>query len=100
MNRFAQTAQIGYALAGAGLFAGFMQVFVFPPLQRRFRLAPFSTALISIWPFAYAVLPVLGALAHVGLRADGSLGDTAEAMVRVGVAVALGMSRVACMAFS
>jgi len=51
------------------------------------------------------MLPILGALARIGFQEgeggnDGTMSDTAESLVRVGVAGALMLSRIACMAFS
>ncbi|KDQ14707.1 hypothetical protein BOTBODRAFT_32469 [Botryobasidium botryosum FD-172 SS1] len=94
------TAQIGYALAGAGLFAGFFQLVIFPSLQRRFDNVPFMTCLMGIWPAAVLVIPLLGVVARLGLNPDGTISPEGESSIRVGIAGALMMSRVACMSFS
>lgn len=52
-------ADIGTALSLSGLSAVGFQLLLFPPLQRRAGTVPLYRALMSLWPFVFALFPVM-----------------------------------------
>ena len=76
-----------------------------PHLLRRFDHAKMYNVCVAIYPYVYLLLPLLNLVARNGLvegvdgAPDGVTPGT-KALLWLGIAVLLGMARVACLAFS
>lgn len=75
-----------------------------PYLLRRFDHAKMYNTCVAIFPYAYLLLPTLNLIARSGAvpGADGVLGVTpgTKALLWLGIAALLGLTRIACLAFS
>ncbi|OSD01624.1 MFS general substrate transporter [Trametes coccinea BRFM310] len=94
--------QIGYALSISGLISILLQLFCMPFLLRRFDHARMYNFCMGLWPFCFVLLPGLNFLARWGAvdPLAGELAPATEALVWVGIAVILSISRTAALAFS
>ncbi|KAH6918730.1 major facilitator superfamily domain-containing protein [Coprinopsis sp. MPI-PUGE-AT-0042] len=82
------TSKIGYALSIAGLISIFLQISFMPTVLRKFDTAKVYNFCMWMWPLCYLLLPVLHILLH------------SKYLLWVSIAVLLGISRVACLAYS
>lgn len=90
-----QTRSIGIALASSGLLAGLLQVFFMPRVLRKFehpRIFHFS---LSVWPYAFALLPALNlAVRHTTASAY------APCVLWTGIVLILSIARVGFLGYS
>ncbi|KAG9089824.1 hypothetical protein FRC06_001373 [Ceratobasidium sp. 370] len=98
-------SQIGYALASSGMIAATMQAGIMPILLRRWKASTLFKACMLVWPFAFALLPILNLIARLGSRvSDSGVGRTLEpsalTMVWIGIGIAQCLSKISCLAFS
>ncbi|PFH50071.1 hypothetical protein AMATHDRAFT_146091 [Amanita thiersii Skay4041] len=91
-------SQIGYSLAVAGSISASIQLLFLPHLLRTFNNAKLYDFCNCLWLLAFACLPILNLIA----RNDTGLlpAATARALVWLGVALVLGVSRIGCLAYS
>ncbi|KZT54505.1 MFS general substrate transporter [Calocera cornea HHB12733] len=90
-------AQIGYCLAGAGLVGANIHLWMFPKFARRFGMSMYPWLLALLIPM-FVGAPILNRLA----RAVGSgetRGEIVAGLTYPGVAVLLGLGRLAAMVF-
>lgn len=95
-----QPAQIGNALSAAGIFGISVQLFVFPPLQRRVRNTFLYTIFFSMWPLVFGLFPLVSLAARWGKLEDGTLSNAAQSGVLVGISLILAIAKIACMSFA
>ncbi|KAG9127535.1 hypothetical protein FRC07_012551 [Ceratobasidium sp. 392] len=98
-------SQIGYALACSGMIAASMQAGIMPTLLRRWKASTLFKACMLVWPFAFALLPILNLIARLGSRvSDSGIGRTLEpstlTIVWMGIGMAQCLSKLSCLAFS
>ncbi|OBZ75636.1 hypothetical protein A0H81_04450 [Grifola frondosa] len=94
-------SQIGYSLATSGAIAACLQLFCMPYLLRRFDHAKMYNFCMSLWPYCFVLLPGLNLIARTGVdEATGALRPATQAMVWLGIACLLTVTRIACLAFS
>ncbi|KAL5511682.1 hypothetical protein ACEPAH_4900 [Sanghuangporus vaninii] len=95
-------SQIGYALAVAGISSALIQIIFMPVLLRRISCAKLYMVCMGIWPLAFLLLPPLNWIARTGISefAESTLAPHIRLLVWFGIAAALALSRVACLAFS
>ncbi|KAF8636621.1 hypothetical protein AX17_003431 [Amanita inopinata Kibby_2008] len=94
-------AQIGYSLAVAGSISAGIQLFFLPSLLRTFNNAKLYHFCISLWPMSFAILPLLNVVAKNGVDlGSGFVPATTDAIIWVGIALTLGISRIGCLAYS
>jgi len=89
-------AEIGYCLAGAGLCGGFIQIVIFPRLERRFGI-PMFPRLQAILILMFAGAPVLNWLVSL-YGTDRERGDVVPGTF-VGAMTLLLLGRIAAMIF-
>jgi hypothetical protein len=91
-------------LATSGAIAAGLQLFFMPYLLRRFDHAKMYNTCVAIYPYVYLLLPLLNIVARQGtvVGDDGVEGVTpgTKALLWLGIAILLGMARIACLAFS
>lgn len=93
--------EIGYSLAVSGFTSAGLQLFIMPWLLRTFNLDTMYRRCISIFPFAYASLPMLNYVARMGVDENGVVVvPWVKTAVWAGTVVVLAMSRIAVLAFS
>ncbi|TDL24544.1 MFS general substrate transporter [Rickenella mellea] len=100
--------EIGYALAISGVSGAIIQLFVFPPMQRRYGCIGLYRRVMFIWPVAYAMFPLINFIARHSMPDLGddflqqSLGATIPAgfIVWTCIACLLIAVRVAWMSYS
>ncbi|KIK24939.1 hypothetical protein PISMIDRAFT_677717 [Pisolithus microcarpus 441] len=93
-------SKIGWSLAISGGISSGLQMFFMPYLLRTFDCAKMYVFSMGMWPFAYFCLPFLNLIARWGSTEDGELNANAAAVLWVGIAIALGLSRIGVLAFS
>ena len=75
-----------------------------PSLIRRYDHAKMYNVFVAIYPWVYLFLPLLNLVARHGaiVGADGIEGVTpgTKTLLWLGIAIVLGMGRVACLSFS
>lgn len=93
-------SQIGYSLATSGAIGAAIQLCIMSYLLRTFDSAKMYCFCISIWPYTFLVLPILNLIARAGLdETTGELGTTTVALLWVGIAFVLMLTKVACLAY-
>lgn len=93
-------SKIGWSLSISGGISSALQIFFMPYLLRTFDCAKMYLFSMSVWPFAYLCFPFLNLIARWGLTEDGQLDANTAAILWVGIAIALGLSRIGVLAFS
>ncbi|KAH7909720.1 major facilitator superfamily domain-containing protein [Hygrophoropsis aurantiaca] len=94
-------SQIGYSLATAGAIAAAIQLFIMSYLLRTFDCAKMYNFCMSLWPYTFALLPILNFIARRGLdETTGNLNTTAVALLWLGIAIVLGISKIGALAYS
>ncbi|KAG6832687.1 hypothetical protein H0H92_012259 [Tricholoma furcatifolium] len=93
-------SQIGYSLAVAGAISAGIQLLFMPTLLRTFKITNFYTFCMAIWPLTFAALPFLNLLARKELAGSVLGSFQAGKQIWSGVALVLGLSRVASLAYS
>lgn len=94
------TSQIGYSLAIAGAIGAAIQLCIMSYLLRTFDSAKMYNFCMALWPYTFLVLPILNLIARAGLdETTGELGTTIVALLWVGIAFVLMLSKVACLAY-
>ncbi|KAH7929785.1 MFS general substrate transporter [Leucogyrophana mollusca] len=94
-------SQIGYSLATAGAIAAAIQLFIMSYLLRTFDCAKMYNFCMGLWPYTFALLPVLNLIARSGLdETTGELNATTISLLWIGIAVVLGISKVGALAYS
>ncbi|KAG2752160.1 MFS general substrate transporter [Suillus brevipes Sb2] len=94
-------SQIGYSLATAGAIAAAIQLCIMSYLLRTFDSAKMYNFCMALWPYTFLVLPILNLIARAGLdETTGELGPTVVALLWVGIAFVLMVSKVASLAYS
>ncbi|KAG1882948.1 major facilitator superfamily domain-containing protein [Suillus subluteus] len=93
-------SQIGYSLATSGAIGATIQLCIMSYLLRTFDSAKMYSFCISIWPYTFLVLPILNLIARAGLdETTGELGTTTVALLWVGIAFVLMLTKVCCLAY-
>ncbi|KAG1858426.1 major facilitator superfamily domain-containing protein [Suillus subalutaceus] len=93
-------SQIGYSLATSGAIGATIQLCIMSYLLRTFDSAKMYSFCISIWPYPFLVLPILNLIARAGLdETTGELGTTTVALLWVGIAFVLMLTKVCCLAY-
>ncbi|EPQ58389.1 MFS general substrate transporter [Gloeophyllum trabeum ATCC 11539] len=92
-------SEIGYSLATCGSLAACVQLFLLPVVLRRFDTARVYTFCMGLWPCVFLMMPLLNAIARSGLQ-DDEVSVDAKALVWIGVAIMLALSRLGCLAYS
>ncbi|KNZ75358.1 putative peptide/nitrate transporter [Termitomyces sp. J132] len=97
-----QASQIGYSLATAGAISAGIQLLFLPTLLRTFDTTQFYSFCMGMWPLTFAILPFLNLLARYDFDdvGTGLVPTETRAKIWVGIAIVLGLSRVACLAYS
>ncbi|KAI6118743.1 major facilitator superfamily domain-containing protein [Pisolithus croceorrhizus] len=93
-------SKIGMALAIAGCISSTLQLFFMPYLLRKFDCAKMYLFSMSMFPFVYFCLPFLNLIALWGSTEDGNVDTRVVAILWVGIAVTLGLSKIGTLAFS
>ncbi|KAF8742716.1 hypothetical protein AX14_002525 [Amanita brunnescens Koide BX004] len=94
-------SQIGYSLAVSGTISALIQILLLPSLLNMFDIAKLYNFCMLLWPFAFAVFPFLNSIAVNGIDSStGSISSSASVPLWIGVATALSLSRIGCLAFS
>ncbi|EGN96080.1 hypothetical protein SERLA73DRAFT_185613 [Serpula lacrymans var. lacrymans S7.3] len=94
-------SQIGYSLATAGAIASFIQLFIMSYLLRTFDCAKMYNFCMGIWPYTFAILPLLNIIARSGLdKTTGLLSTPTVALLWSGIACVLAMSKIGALAYS
>ncbi|KAG1749005.1 major facilitator superfamily domain-containing protein [Suillus paluster] len=94
-------SQIGYSLATSGAIAAAIQLCIMSYLLRTFDSAKMYNFCMALWPYTFLILPVLNLIARAGLdETTGELGTPAVALLWVGIAFVLMLSKVASLAYS
>ncbi|KAG1736727.1 major facilitator superfamily domain-containing protein [Suillus lakei] len=94
-------SQIGYSLATAGAIAAAIQLCIMSYLLRTFDSAKMYNFCMGLWPYTFLVLPVLNLVARAGLdETTGEIGTATVALLWVGIAFALMLTKVASLAYS
>ncbi|KAI0313630.1 MFS general substrate transporter [Amylostereum chailletii] len=101
-------AEIGFSLAMAGVISVFIQIFVTPVLLRRVDHVKVYNTCMGLWPFCFALLPLLNVLARAGCSPAGPHGalNLSQADVRVQammwccIATLLGLTKLACLGYA
>ncbi|KAH7889900.1 major facilitator superfamily domain-containing protein [Phlebopus sp. FC_14] len=94
-------SQIGYSLATAGAIGATIQVFIMSYLLRTFDCAKMYNFCMALWPYTYLSLPILNLIACKGLdEVTGTFDESTTAMLWTGIAIVLGMSKAAGLAYS
>ncbi|KDQ08828.1 hypothetical protein BOTBODRAFT_118022 [Botryobasidium botryosum FD-172 SS1] len=95
---------IGIALAIAGGLSAAIQAAILPALLRRFDARDMYKVCMAVWAPAFAALPVLNLIAREGSvkTMDGTveLTEDAMALLWIGIAIVLVISRTGCMCYS
>lgn len=72
-----------------------------PTLLRTFDISKMYAFCMNLWPFTFIALPLLNFLARSGTDATTGLIDSqTQVQLWIGIALVLGISRVASLAFS
>jgi Na+/H+ antiporter NhaA len=83
------------------VIAASIQLCIMPYLLRTFDPAKMYNFCMSLWPYAFLILPFLNIIARAGLdETTGKLGATTVSLLWVGIALALLLSKVAGLAYS
>ncbi|KZO92164.1 MFS general substrate transporter [Calocera viscosa TUFC12733] len=90
-------AQIGVCLAGAGFVGANIHLWLFPRMARRFGIPMYPWLLALLIPM-FVGAPILNALARVAGSGE-TRGDVLPGLTYGGVAVLLGLGRLAAMVF-
>lgn len=94
-------SQIGYSLATAGAIAASIQLCIMSYLLRTFDSAKMYNFCMSLWPYTFLALPILNLIARAGLdEITGELGTATVALLWVGIAFVLMLSKVASLGYS
>ncbi|KAG2360854.1 major facilitator superfamily domain-containing protein [Suillus spraguei] len=94
-------SQIGYSLATAGAIGAAIQLCIMSYLLRTFDCAKMYNFCMALWPYTFLVLPILSIIARTGLDdTTGELGTATVALLWVGIAFVLMLSKVASLAYS
>ncbi|KIK24938.1 hypothetical protein PISMIDRAFT_9931 [Pisolithus microcarpus 441] len=93
-------SKIGLSLAIAGCISSTLQLFFMPYLLRTFDCAEMYVFSMSIWPFVYFCLPFLNLIARWGSAEDGNVDARVVAILWVGIAITLGLSKIGSLAYS
>ncbi|KAJ7101542.1 major facilitator superfamily domain-containing protein [Mycena belliarum] len=64
------TTEIGYSLTIGAAVLALYQIFLMPPLLRKYDTARIYTACMAVWPISYALIAVLNTIARLGLSAQ------------------------------
>ncbi|GJJ08256.1 hypothetical protein Clacol_002466 [Clathrus columnatus] len=93
--------EIGYSLAVSGLTSAGLQLFIMPWLLRTFNLDNMYRRCLSLFPLAFAGLPLLNYIARMGVDESGTVVvPWVKTATWAGTVLILAMSRVAVLAFS
>ncbi|KAI6150968.1 hypothetical protein BKA82DRAFT_34992 [Pisolithus tinctorius] len=71
-----------------------------PYLLRTFDCAKMYVFSMGMWPFVYFFLPFLNLIARWGSAEDGKVGDKVVAILWIGIAITLGLSKIGSLAYS
>lgn len=93
-------SKIGLSLAIAGCLSSTLQLFFMPYLLRTFDCAEMYVFSMSMWPFVYFCLPFLNLIARWGSAEDGNVDARVVAILWVGIAITLGLSKIGSLAYS
>ncbi|KAI6118744.1 major facilitator superfamily domain-containing protein [Pisolithus croceorrhizus] len=93
-------SKIGLSLAIAGCISSTLQLFFMPYLLRTFDCAKMYVFSMSVWPFVYACLPFLNLIARWGSTEDGNVDARVVAILWIGIAITLGLSKIGSLAYS
>jgi len=91
--------RIGYVLAAAGIGGTFVSIIALPWLLKRWSPGRVYAVAMSLWPFAFMILPMTNWAARLSSVIQGQANERSEAMIWVGIVLSLVMSKAACAAF-
>ncbi|KAI0053845.1 MFS general substrate transporter [Auriscalpium vulgare] len=102
--------EIGFCLASAGVISVLIQLLVTPVLLRRCDHVRLYNACMSVWLYCFALLPLINVVACTGFAPDAENAGVArtlaqaevhvQALVWMGLAVILAISKFACLAYA
>jgi hypothetical protein len=91
--------RIGYVLAASGIGGTFVSLIALPWMLKRWSPGRVYACAMSLWPFAFMVLPLTSWAARLSSAIQGQVNERSEAVIWVGIVLSLVMSRAACAAF-